>query len=99
MNTWGGGPSVRSGGGSGTSDINVNTHGGDVAAASPSVTAIVGPGGQAIVRPEAHARTSGANKYFRSASSGSGDVAIANPHTTAIVGTLLYQKRGDDTLL
>jgi hypothetical protein len=84
VNVGGGVAAFRTAGGNG-GDINVNTNGGDVAAAAPSVTAIVGPGGQAVVRPEAVARTSGASRYFRSGG-GNGDVAIANPHTTAIVG-------------
>jgi len=72
--------------GHGGGDINVNTRGGDVAVASPSVTAIVGPGGQAVIRPEAHSRTSGQGKLFRSSGFDSGDVSIANPHVNAIVG-------------
>jgi len=46
----------------------------DVAIANPSVTAIVGPGGRAELRPESYARA------------GRGGVAIANPSSTAIVG-------------
>ncbi len=46
----------------------------DVAIANPSVTAIVGPGGRAELRPESFAR------------SGKSGVAIANPSSTAIVG-------------
>jgi len=73
--------------GHGGGDINVNARGGDVAISSPSVTAIVGPGGHAVVRPEAFARTSGnGNKLFRSSGFDSGDVSIANPHVNAIVG-------------
>jgi hypothetical protein len=64
--------------------ISLGSNNGDVAAALPSVTAIVGPGGHAEIHPEAIARTGGSG-YFRSGG-GNGDVAIARPSATAIVG-------------
>ncbi|CAL8133819.1 unnamed protein product [Orchesella dallaii] len=57
---------------------------GDVAAAVPSVTAIIGPGSHAVISPEAEAH-SGSNGLFRSGS-GSGSAAVANPQVTAIAG-------------
>jgi len=57
---------------------------GDVAAAIPSITAIVGPGSHAVISPEAEAH-SGSNAVFRSGS-GSGSAAVASPQVTAIAG-------------
>lgn len=62
----------------------MGTNGGDVAAAVPSITAIVGPGARAEIRPEAEAH-SGSGAVFRSVGSG-GDVAVANPQITAVAG-------------
>lgn len=64
--------------------VNAATNGGDVVAAVPSVTAIVGPGAHAVIQPEADAHSE-SNAGFRSYGSG-GDVAISNPQVTAIAG-------------
>ncbi|ODN03471.1 Endocuticle structural glycoprotein SgAbd-2 [Orchesella cincta] len=63
--------------------VNVASNG-DVAAAVPSITAVIGPGSHAVISPEAEAH-SGSNGFFRSAG-GSGSAALANPQVTAIAG-------------
>ena len=65
----------------------VGSPGGDVAAAAPEVTAIVGPGGRADISPHAFARTgSRSDGLFRSSIGRGGDVAVAKPKVNAIVG-------------
>jgi len=65
--------------------VNLATNGGDVAAAVPSVTAVIGPGAHVVIEPQAEAHSANGGAGFRGVGSG-GDLSIANPQVTAIAG-------------